>query len=167
MPTTQEKVNIWYGANGSEAEERQYPEAGSQTFKRGDLVYLVSGQVTAAAAVGANPTNQLVLGIALCDATKTTGSPIPVAIANPNLRWVLPAYAASNPAVNAVTAIGDVGSKFELNRAAAGKWGVDRLNNTYAKVVVTAIHPAYAAGEEYGWVEVKFIDAQVSIDGGS
>lgn len=164
MPTTQDKVNIWYGGNGSETEERPYPEAAAQTFKRGDLVYLVSGQVTAAASAGSNVAGATkLLGIALKDASGTTNAIVPVAIANPNLRWVLPVFAASSPGTNALTAITIVGSTYELNRAAAGKWGVDLLNNTNAKVVVTAIHPQYAVGEEYGWVEVRFLDAQVDV----
>jgi hypothetical protein len=162
LPTTQDKVNIWYGANGSETEERLYPEAASQTFKRGDLVYLVSGLVTAAVAVGSNvASGTKVLGIALKDASGATNTPVPVAIANSNLRWVLPVTHAT-PA-SGVTAVTEVGAAYELERTAAGKWAVPIDDTTNTKVVVTAIHPQYPLGEEYGWVEVKFLDAQVDV----
>lgn len=162
MPTTQEKVNIWYGANGSETEERLYPEAATQTFKRGDLVYLSSGSVTVAAGAPANvASGTKLLGIALKDASGATGASVPVALANPNLRWVLPVTHAT-PA-SAATAITQVGATYELERTAAGKWAVPIDDTSNAKVVVTALHPAYAVGEQYGWVEVRFLDAQVDV----
>ncbi|MFI5384808.1 MAG: hypothetical protein ACHQ50_01700 [Fimbriimonadales bacterium] len=164
MPTTQDKVNIWYGANGSETEERLYPEAASQTFKRGDLVYLASGLVTAAATAGVGnnvASGTKVLGIALKDASGATNTAVPVAIANPNLRWVLPVTHAT-PA-SGVTAVTEVGTTYELERTAAGKWAVPIDDTTNTKVVVSAIHPQYALGEQYGWVEVRFLDAQVDV----
>jgi hypothetical protein len=164
LPTSQEKVNIWYGANGSATEERQYPEAASQTFKRGDLVYLSSGKVTVAATAGIGnnvASGTKVLGIALKDASGATDTAIPVAIANPNLRWVLPVTHAT-PA-SGITAITEVGTAYELERTAAPKRAVPIDDTTNTKVVVTAIHPAYAVGEQYGWVEVRFLDAQVDV----
>jgi hypothetical protein len=162
LPTSQEKVSIWYGANGSATEERQYPEAASQTFKRGDLVYLVSGQVTVAASAASNvAAGTKVLGIALKDASGTTGAAVPVAIANTNFRWSLPVTHAT-PA-SAVTASSQVGTAYELERTAAGKWAVPIDDTTNTKIVVSAIHPAYAVGEQYGWVEVRFLDAQVDV----
>ncbi len=53
--------------------QNQYPEAASQSFNAGDLVYLVAGKVTVCPA---NPT--LILGIALVDATGVTDSLIAV-----------------------------------------------------------------------------------------
>jgi hypothetical protein len=164
LPTSQEKVSIWYGANGSPTEERQYPEAASQTFKRGDLVYLVSGLVTVAATAGVGnnvAAGTKVLGIALKDASGTTSAAVPVAIANANFRWTLPVTHAT-PA-SAVTANTQVGTAYELERTAAGKWAAPIDDTTNTKVVVTAIHPAYAVGEQYGWVEVRFLDAQVDV----
>lgn len=164
MPSAMEKVNRWYGANGSPTEVRYFPEAASQTFKRGDLVYLVSGKVTVAAAVGANVGAITILGIAEADATGTTDTMLPVAIANANLRWVLPMSTASGGIGSSqVTAVTQVGSKYEVSRIAAAKWAVDVSANTNAMIVVTSIPPQYAVGEAWGWVECQFLDAAVDV----
>lgn len=67
-------------ANGGVPEIREYPEADSQTFDAGQLVYLASGSVTEVAANG-----QVVLGIALAAGTNVTSSnpDVPVMIINP------------------------------------------------------------------------------------
>lgn len=178
MPTAMDTVKIWYGANGSETEERWYPEASGQSFKRGDLVFLSSGSVTVAVATGSNVAGGTkVLGIALKDASTTPGQPVPVVIANPNLRWVLPVSTSSGGIGNSANvAASDIGTAYELSHIAAGKWAVDKNATANAKVVVTAIHPQYgivnsATGsfsgvgstEAFGWVEVRFLDAQVDV----
>jgi len=56
-----------------------YPEAASQSFKKGQFVYLASGAVTVVATDGTT-----IMGIALDDATGTTGSDIHVQIVQPD-----------------------------------------------------------------------------------
>lgn len=56
-----------------------YPEAASQSFTIGELVYLASGAVTACATDTAQ-----ILGIALSAASGTTGTDIPVEIIRPD-----------------------------------------------------------------------------------
>lgn len=161
MPTAIEKVNIWSQGNGAPIEQRDYPEAASQTFKRGELVYLSSGKVTVAVADDTDvASGTKVLGIALRDASGTTDTAIPVALANPLFRWVLPV---SNDGATQTTAVTQVGVAYELHKHTNGKWSCNINGTTDTKVVVTALHPQYAAGEAFGWVEVGFIAAQVDI----
>lgn len=162
MPSAQEKVNRWYGANGQPLEIRYYPEAASQSAtKRGDLVYLSSGKVTVACAAGANPTTEQILGILEADCTGTTDTMLPVAIANANLRWVLPVTHAT--AASAITAVTQVGTNYDVERTAAGKWAVAIDDTGNPKATVQSICPQYAVGEQYGWVEVAFIQAEVDV----
>ncbi len=56
--------------SGNSPQLRYYPEANSQTFKSGEVVYLVSGKVTACAS--ATPTQ--ILGIAAEDANNNSAS---------------------------------------------------------------------------------------------
>jgi len=55
-----------------------YPEAASQSFKKGQLVYLSSGKLTACASDGT-----AILGIADADASGTTDTSLPVILATP------------------------------------------------------------------------------------
>jgi len=83
----------------------EYPEAASQSFKIGELVYLnTSGQVTVCAANA-----QVILGLAVEDATGTTNTMIVVDILKPG-EWVI-ANLYNDTAASAVcanTAFGDL-----------------------------------------------------------
>lgn len=160
MPTTMEKVNIWYSKNGKPLREIEVPEAATQSFKRGDLVYRVNGKATIVTLSTLEYTDAqaAALGIALKDATGTTDSPIPVAVIDGDFRWVLPV---TNTAADAVTAVADCGDLFPLQRTAAGQWAVNKQGNSNPVVIQEAIHPQYPAGEEHGWVVVKFLVAEL------
>lgn len=64
--------------SGHAALIREYPEAASQSFKAGQLVYLASGKVTACASDATT-----ILGIALSDASGTQDTSIPVHVFTP------------------------------------------------------------------------------------
>jgi len=161
LPTTLPKVNRWYNANGTAVEQRTYPEAASQTFKRGDAVYLASGKVTVAITTGSDVAGATkLLGIALADASGTTDTGIPVALASHNLRWVLPVASDDSSDTTVVT---DVGAAYGLRRHGDGKWAINTNEGTDTKVVVTSITPDYAVGETYGLYECAFLDAQVDV----
>jgi hypothetical protein len=185
MPTTMDTVKLWYTFNGQPADERVYPEAASQTFKRGDLVYLVSGKVTVAAAVGNNVGAIKILGIALRDATGTVDNLIPVALATEDLRWVLPVGTASGATGSGATYVQasdtavqtDMGVKVELTRNGNGAWCLDTSATTNAFMIPTKIHEQYGvfntnAGswtgvgstESFGWYECKFNPALVDMN---
>lgn len=172
MPTTMDIVKLWYTSNGAPVQVADYPEAASQTFKRGDVVYLVGGLVTVAAAVGANIGNIKILGIADKDASGVTNAIMPVNLATANFRWVIPVTTsgASQAASDA-----DMGVKYEVRRVAAGQWGVDVAATSNAFVIPVKQHPQYGkantAGlwtgvgstEAFGWYECTFNQALVDI----
>jgi hypothetical protein len=145
-----------------------YPEAASQTFKKGDPVYLVSGKVTVAVAyTSGDPVvaGTKILGHAAMDATGTTDSSIPVIIADEHVEFLLPIYHPT-PA-SAITAITQVGVAYELYRATISGnlgFGVDISETTDTKVVVQEIDATYPVGEQYGHVWVKYIPAQQDLN---
>lgn len=161
VPTTIEKPRLWYRADGKPLEQRTYPEAATQSFKRGDHLYLSSGKLTAAVAAGAylDSTGVKPIGIAERDASGQTDTPIPISIIDAQTRMVGPVTHAT-PA-SAITAITQPGSTFQLQRYAAPGGGMNMpLDHTTNPVaVVTAVHPQYAVGEQYGWVEYRYISA--------
>ncbi|HVT12816.1 MAG TPA: hypothetical protein VHE55_11160 [Fimbriimonadaceae bacterium] len=158
MPTTIEKPRLWYRADGKPLEQRTYPEAALQSFKRGDHVYLSSGKVTAAVSAGSylDSTGAKPLGIAERDASGQTDTPIPVSIIDAQTRMVGP--------VTTSTAVTLPGQTFQLQRYASPGGGMnvatDHATNPVA--VVTAVHPQYAVGEQYGWVEYRYIAADTA-----
>lgn len=164
MPTTQDKVNIWYSKNGKPLREIEVPEAASQTFKRGDLVYRVNGKATLVTLSTLEYTSAqtAALGIALKDATNNSSPAatdvIPVAVIDNDFRWVVPV---TNTAADAVTDVADCGDSFPLQRTSAGNWAVNKQGNTNPVVIQESIHPQYPAGEEHGWVVVKFIATEL------
>ncbi len=160
MPTTaMENVKIWYRADGHALETREYPEAPSQTFKRG--AYLVlngSGQVLLAK--GANTTygsSDKPLGVALSDSTGTTNGTILAGVFDGQARVVLPV---SNAGASIATNQNQVGVSYGLHVNASGYVSVNTNDTTNTKIVVERIHPQYPAAEAWGWLECKFIGGQ-------
>jgi len=78
-----------------------YPEAASQSFKKGQPVYLSSGKLTACG----NDEVQI-LGIALADASGTTDTSIPVLLATPLTIFEATATSAGSDVQIAVTHVG-------------------------------------------------------------
>lgn len=76
MPTNLEKMSY----KGGPKTIHTYPEAASQTFKRGDPVVLSSGKVALATVASSLVTSTDLLGFAEIDATGVTDTDIPVMI---------------------------------------------------------------------------------------
>lgn len=91
--------------SGGPVEVRYYPEAASQTFKKGEAVYLVSGKVTEFTTSVDNGSTRF-LGFAAADATGTTDTPCPVWIANGDTIFRANMY--HSTAASAVTAVTDI-----------------------------------------------------------
>ena len=75
--------------SGNSPETVQLPEAASQSFKRGQCVYLVAGAVTVALTTG------VVFGVAAEDASGTTGNLVRVWVLNSDTKF----HCTSNAAV--------------------------------------------------------------------
>lgn len=135
-------------------------EAASQSFDRGDFVILDSdGNVATAIASGSDyvNTDPEVLGMALCDASGTSTTEIPVLLATDNVEFLLPVKSTQ------ATAKTQVGVGYELNHAGNGQYAVDVSTDGTASpcVVVVEIAKDYPAGETNGLLWVRFLDSEV------
>ncbi len=138
---------------------RNYPEAASQSFKKGQFVYLASGKVTECAddAVA-------ILGMAMQDATGVTNTNIPVALADANTLFEMCVYN-STPA-SAVTAITQVGVNYAL-KVDSNKCYVDIEDKGHDAFVVEDFSPVDAIGDQYGRVFVRVLAAASQVQAGS
>lgn len=120
-----------------------FPEAASQTFKKGACVYLTGGALTEC---GADPAT--ILGIALDPATGVTGRPIRVTLLSNAI------FEASLSGTS-VTAATDVGVAYGVVLA-SGLWLVDKTDTTAKRVTVMALSTKDNVGDTNGRVLVLF-----------
>ena len=148
---TKTQVNIEYlkETGNQEAEVAWYPEASSQSFKKGQLVYLASGKVTACA------TNAVVVwGVATSAASGTVDTLIGVITLTTNS--VLSACVYNATAASAITAVALVGLKQPLV-VASNKCYVDNTSQATPCFVVYGIDSRDTVGDIYGRYLVKMI----------
>lgn len=131
------------------------PEADSQTFVAGDLVYSSAGSLTIC---GADPA--LIRGIAMGDATNVTSGHKDILILRitDDLDVGLNCYHAT--AASAVLAATNVDDQYEIVKNAAGKWCIDIANQVSNRVTIQA-NPVHPWGDVYGIVFVRFIAANI------
>jgi hypothetical protein len=137
-----------------------FPEAASQTFKKGALVYLVGGYI---AECPADPT--LIMGVATENAHNTTAGlyNIVVELAHPNTLFIanLDTQASEGAGTTAVT---DRGKMYGVKSLAASPnpWYVDKTETTNKRVIIWDIWTAVqdgvpmAVGDIIGWVVFAF-----------
>lgn len=134
-------------------------EAASQSFVAGDILKIdSSGQVTIGAAAGDDMTSSstTVAGIAIEDASGTTGAKIQVLVpANDSAELCLP-VTHGTPA-SALTDHNQVSDTYVLTNDANSVWSVAIDTTSNAIVTVMEVDPTYAEGEQYGFLWVKFI----------
>jgi hypothetical protein len=121
-----------------------FPEAASQTFKKGQAIYLSSGKVAACATDAV-----LIAGFACQDASGITDTEIAVAIAQPGTLFEMNIYH-STPA-SAITAVTDVGTRYGLY-VSGNKSYVDKEDLVNLRFVVVALSPKDTVGDTYGRV---------------
>lgn len=128
-----------------------YGEASSQSFLKGQFVYLASGLVTVCADDATT-----ILGMTLIDATTATTGVIPVVIATDNTRFEGNVYHAT--AASAITAATNLGVKYglevdsnrcyvDIGQTAADAFTIDKIlvgggksvGDTYGRVVFKVI----------------------------
>ena len=154
MATQAQLTTTWVQrVGGGEPQIEIYPEAASQSFKAGQLVYLVGGKVT----VCANNA-QVVLGIANQDATTATDADIQVIVLDN--QDILTCSVYHSTAASAITAVAQVGEDYEL---------LVSSNKCYCDIEATAVplfrvvgiydSPRYAVGDRYGLVKVRLMPA--------
>jgi hypothetical protein len=115
--------------SGGAAPVLAYPEAASQTFVKGDLVFISSGYLTIC---GSDPT--AILGIALDDAHNTTAGlyQINVSLITP---WTLVTMSVGHAtAGNDKIEAADMGTLYGVVSVSAGIWRVDKEDTTATRV---------------------------------
>ena len=127
---------------------RHIPEAATQSFKAGDVVYLVSGLVTVAAA------DSSIYGVALKDATTATTGVIPVVVIDDTQDWI--------STVGTTSAVTNKGVAYGLTISTKGSMCVDLTDTTTTSVRVVDLHPADGA-KALGRVIVRFLNAVLQV----
>jgi hypothetical protein len=160
MPSTIEEVKLWRTSQGGLPQQAVYPEAASQSFKRGDFVYLASGKVTESVAPGSNlaASGNASIGIAAADASGTTDANCTVILLTDDLEVCLPVTHAT--AASAITAITQIGTAYELENVTSYGYAVAIDDTSSPLFVPTEISGQYAVGEQYGWLWGKILDAE-------
>lgn len=150
------RVEVFHTISGNAPQVIEFPEAASQTFKVGDLLYLVAGYATSLTGV-TNPA--VILGVALAAGNNGTAGQYstPVAIAN---RDTLFGMTIASGAGTTTTAITQVGHTYGITEASS-IWRVDvaKFDATggNSRVNVVRLHPEDAVGDTSGRVVVQFL----------
>lgn len=131
-----------------------YPEAASQSFKKGEFVNLVSGKVTV---LSATPALQgKILGLAMADASGTTNTAIPVAVAEEGVLFELNG--------TSTTAITQVGGVFGIT-VTSNKHYLNTADTTNTKLHVKALSKRDAVGDTYGRFLVEVLGSICQLSG--
>jgi len=136
-----------------------YPEAGGQSFKKGDLVYLDEGFVKAACSTTAGVTAPAnILGVALVNAAGVTNSPVAVNVLNENsLLEVNFITGATHTSVGATTFTALPTTQMGLVKHSDGKFALSNSVTVNKNAIVVALHPGDPVGTVGGRVIVKII----------
>ncbi len=149
MATQERRSMCWHSG---EKRIAVYPEAASQSFKKGEMVYLASGKVTVCASNAVT-----ILGMALQDASGTTDTEISVLVATDGTRFEGNVY--HSTAASAITAITQTDKYAYLLSSNIGY--VDIEDTSYDAFVIEKIigGEGKAVGDSYGRVVFKVINA--------
>ena len=143
------KLEVKGTISGNSPEVGVFPEATGQSFKTGELVYLVSGKVTVALSGSNYPTE--ILGMALADASGTADTDCLVAIANSDT-----VFSGNINGATTETAITQVGLKCGIT-STSNKWHVDVADVTDLAVQIRRLSGYDAVGDTYGRVEFQIL----------
>lgn len=135
--------------SGNSPQTMMFPEAASQSFKRGEFVYLASGKVTEIAST----TPAQILGVAAQDASGTTDTDIAVWLCNDDTLFEANVTSGGSTAVTAVTHVGNL---MGIYRDTSGN--MTHLDSaitntaTYAstRVVIFGLSGKDVVGDSYG-----------------
>jgi hypothetical protein len=138
---------------------RRFPEAASQSFERGELIYLVAGKVTVCADDATS-----IAGIAMEDASGTTDNQILIAIPSSGATLISSVYH-STPA-SAITAITQPGTRYGY-KVVSNKGYIDIEDTTnlafLAKDIILPV--GHSVGDVYGYLEFEILDEVNQLSG--
>lgn len=145
-------LQVAYTLSGGPAPVVSLLEATSQTFKKGELVYLASGYVTVCST---DPS--LIIGIANEDAHNITAGTQRVSVTLLN-GVVFKANVYHATAASAVTAQTQVGSSYGVV-AVSNKWFVDISEESSKRVTIMDLVQEDTVGDTYGRVYFQIANA--------
>ena len=126
----------------------EYPQAASQSFKKGDLVYLVAGAVTIIAA------DTRIGGVAMEDAG-ATGDMIQINKITPDQLWVAQADDTTTQAME--------GQEYGLNIGTPGNMSIDIADTTDTAFAVDQLDPQSGATTGAGGKMIgRFLNAVIA-----
>lgn len=129
--------------------KKNYPEAASQSFKKGQFVKLSSGKVAVCTSADTET-----IGMATHDASGVEDTRVLVALALPGTVFEVNVY--HGTAGSAVTAITQIGVNYPLV-VGSNKCHADIENTTNDFFTVIALSPIDAVGDRYGRVYVQVL----------
>jgi len=149
----QQSIMVDHTISGNSPQVLTFPEAASQTFKAGELVYLSSGYVTEC---GDDPS--AILGVAADDAhNDASDGTHEVGVYIPNHDTVFRANVYHSTGASAVTAKTLVGNSYGVYRDTTNsKVYVDVEDTSNHRVIILALSRLDSEGDKYGRVLFQF-----------
>lgn len=129
-----------------------FGEAATQSFKAGEVVYLVNGLVTLYSAAGTK-----ILGIAMKDASGVTSDSVPVALACDDTIFC------ANLSGSLTTTIATIGIAYPL-AAASNKWHVNTATTTSGNALIVGLDGRDAVSDVAGRVHFIFLGKWRQLD---
>ena len=136
------------------------PEAATQSFKKGEFVYLVSGKVTVLPTTVQSQSK--IAGMALRDASGTTDTAIPIAVAEEGVVFEANVY--HSTAASAITAVTQVGASYGI-KVSSNKQYVNIEDTTNRIAKIKRLSPKDTTGDQYGRVEFEIIGSRCQLAG--
>lgn len=131
-----------------------YPEAASQTFKKGAPIIFTSGGTTVEEG-GADPTS--IIGIADHDGNNSTAS-ADLTYTTPLTEITFDGILGNGDTTDYTLLAADVGDKYGITKAAGGGWFVDKQKTAVLSCRVVVLSLKDPAGTVNGRVRFKFLD---------
>lgn len=133
------------------SEVRHYPEAASQSFKRGEPVILDASATQNRVKVAADNPTAAIVGVAAGDASGVTGAMVPIYIAKPHLSFQIQTF--NTDAID----YADIGAAraIQVHATLANVWVVDTSDAGNDSVVVERYLEG-VAGDFAGIAQVHF-----------
>jgi predicted RecA/RadA family phage recombinase len=133
-----------------------FPEAASQSYKAGELVYLSGGKVTVC---GNNP--QTIMGMACADASGTTDEDAEVIVATPDQIFEASVYHLT--AASAITAVSQVGENYGIEVVSNKVYvAIDETSTIACRVI--GLSKKDVVGDQYGRLLFKIISTYSQYD---
>ena len=156
MGIQRQKGTVIEGVPGENYDVVDFPEAASQSFKRGQWVVLSSGKAT----VVASDATELA-GLALEDASGVTDAPVQIAVPRASCKFRSSVFHGTPG--SAITAITQPGSKFGLEVENNKCYiGIDDTSNKAFLATRVVLPTGHAVGDQWGILEFEVLGGGVN-----